>query len=1162
MGHRAAASQSTIAGQPSSGDSLWYKDAVIYEVPVRAFCDSDGDGIGDFKGLASKLDYLQDLGVTAIWLLPFYPSPLRDDGYDIADYTDIHPTYGTLRDFKTFLREARWRGLKVITELVLNHTSDQHPWFQRARRARRGSVHRDFYVWSDTPDRYKDARIIFKDFETSNWAWDPVANAYYWHRFYSHQPDLNWDNHEVKRAMFNVVDFWLDLGVDGLRLDAVPYLIEREGTSGENLPETHQILKDLRAHIDERYENRMLLAEANQWPEDASAYFGDGDECHTAFNFPVMPRLFMAKQMEDRFPIVDILQQTPSIPANCQWVLFLRNHDELTLEMVTDEERDYMYRVYAHDPQARINLGIRRRLAPLLGADRKTIELMNGLLFSLPGTPVLYYGDEIGMGDNIYLGDRNGVRTPMQWSGDRNAGFSRANPQSLFLPVVIDPEYHSQAVNVEGQQNNSNSLLWWTKRLVALRRRYKAFGRGTLEFLYPENRKVLAFTRTYGPPENREVILVVANLSRFMQYAELDLSAFQGLVPVELFGHSELPPIGEQPYLITLARHAFYWFALESQPSGDHRPARDAPIPVIEVNGSWEEVFNPRGRAALEEALPAYLMGRRWFGAKAQKIASTQFEDVIPIQKPGAAGRSPAVSGRFQAVSGRSQAVSGRSQATARRSPSTASRAEDPAGVVTLVRVEYVEGDAQTYVLALGAAPAQRSGDLQRSVFDTAVARLKTKDGDWMLYDALWDKEFDTSLLEAIGRRRQFGASANGGRLLATPTKAFKPASGGNAAALEPAAMQAEQSNTSVIYGDRLFFKLFRRPEEGVNPDLEIGRFLTERAGFPHVPAVAGALEYRRGRSEPMTLGILQELVPNSGDAWHYTLDTLGRFFEAAMVRRPDVGEPPLPQGIGIFEAAYLDPPQLAKATMADYLERAKLLGCRTAGLHLALASDTEDPAFCPEPITSFYQRSVYQTMRSLTVQNFRLLRSLRQDIPEAVQILDLEGEVVRKLQRVLQPKLSATRIRCHGDYHLGQVLYTGKDFIIIDFEGEPARPLSERRIKRSPLQDVAGMLRSLNYAAYGALYGRHSGLAADPSVLQPWADFWYLWAAGAFLGSYLNTAQGASFIPRASRDTKVLLDTFLLGKALYELGYEANNRPDWIKIPIQGVVNLLEEPD
>jgi maltose alpha-D-glucosyltransferase/alpha-amylase len=1120
-----------VVGQPPSGDSLWYKDAVIYEVPVRAFSDSNGDGIGDFKGLTSKLDYLQDLGVTAIWLLPFYPSPLRDDGYDIADYLDIHPSYGTLRDFKTFLREARWRGLKVITELVLNHTSDQHPWFQRARRARPGSINRDFYVWSDTPERYKDARIIFKDFESSNWTWDPLAKAYYWHRFYSHQPDLNWDNPEVKRAMFSVVDFWLDMGVDGLRLDAVPYLIEREGTSCENLPETHQILKELRAHIDSRYHERMLLAEANQWPEDASAYFGEGDECHMAFHFPLMPRLFMSIRMEDRFPVLDILGQTPAIPESCQWAVFLRNHDELTLEMVTDEERDYMYRVYAGDPQARINLGIRRRLAPLLGADRKTIELMNGLLFSMPGTPVLYYGDEIGMGDNIYLGDRNGVRTPMQWSGDRNAGFSRANPQSLFLPVVIDPEYHSQAVNVEGQTNNSNSLLWWTKRLVALRRRYQAFGRGSLEFLYPDNRKVLAFTRTYGD----EVILVVANLSRFVQYAEIELEDYRGLVPVELFGQTEMPRIGDLPYLLTLGPHAFYWFSLEAKSSRERPNGQDgqAPLPVISVNGTWEEIFSRRSRAALEEVLPQYLVGRRWFGAKAQKIASTEFEEVLGVPKPGTSGRSQAAS---------------------------KTNAEPPAGFLTLVRVEYVEGDSQVYVLALGATPAQRSGDLQHAVADTAVARLKTKDGDWMLFDALWNEEFDTALLEAISKRRQLPGQT--GRLLATPTKSFKAIAGGSPLALEPEPMQAEQSNTSVIFGDRMFFKLFRRPEEGVNPDLEIGRFLTERAAFPHVPQMAGALEYRRGKGEPMTLAIAQQLVPNSGDAWHYTLDSLSRFFEEAIVRHPEVEDPPMPEGVGLFEAAEMETPALARATMADYLDRARLLGRRTAELHLALASDNDDPAFAPEPITPFYQRSVYQTMRSVTVQNFRLLRTLSDEIPEAVQILDLEGDVVRRLQRVLEPKINATRIRIHGDYHLGQVLYTGKDFVIIDFEGEPARPLSERRIKRSPLQDVAGMLRSLNYAAYSALYGRLGGIAADrdPSVLQHWVRFWYLWAAGAFLGTYLDVAQGASFIPRSREHTKILLDTFLIGKAMYELGYEANNRPQWMRIPIQGILQLLEE--
>jgi maltose alpha-D-glucosyltransferase / alpha-amylase len=481
----------SLPRRAETGRSLWYKDAVVYELHVRTFYDSDGDGIGDFAGLTAKLDYLQDLGVTALWLLPFYPSPLRDDGYDIADYTDVHPACGSLRDFKVFLGEAHRRGLRVITELVLNHTSDQHPWFQRARRARPGTSARNFYVWSDTPDRYKDARVIFRDFESSNWRWDPVAGAYYWHRFYSHQPDLNYRNPAVVKAIAGVLDFWLRLGVDGVRLDAVPYLLEAEGTVSENLVQTHAVLKRLRRSVDERFEDRMLLAEANQWPEHAAAYFGDGDECHMAFHFPLMPRLFMGIRREERFPIVDVLAQTPPIPETCQWALFLRNHDELTLEMVTEEERLFMYRVYTEDPEARINLGIRRRLAPLLGRDRRKIELMNALLLSLPGTPVIYYGDEIGMGDNIFLGDRNGIRTPMQWSGDRNGGFSTADPQRLYLPLIVDYEHHYQTVHVEAQQRNRHSLLSWMKRLIALRKRYRAFGRGTLEFRHPANRSAI-----------------------------------------------------------------------------------------------------------------------------------------------------------------------------------------------------------------------------------------------------------------------------------------------------------------------------------------------------------------------------------------------------------------------------------------------------------------------------------------------------------------------------------------------------------------------------------------------------------------------------------------------------------------------------------------------
>lgn len=610
-------------------DALWYKDAIIYEVHVRAFFDSDGNGIGDFRGLTEKLDYLQDLGITAIWLLPFYPSPLKDDGYDIADYTDVHPIYGTLQDVRVFVREAHRRGLRVITELVCNHTSDQHPWFQRAREARPGSAVRNFYVWSDTTEKYKDARIIFKDFEHSNWSWDHVAEAYYWHRFYAHQPDLNFDNPQVRKAIFRVMDFWLRMGIDGLRLDAIPYLYEREGTNCENLPETHVFLKELRRYVDERYENRMFLAEANQWPEDAVAYFGNGDECHMSFHFPLMPRLFMSVYMEDRFPIIDILRQTPEIDASCQWAVFLRNHDELTLEMVTDEERDYMYRVYARDRQARINLGIRRRLAPLLGNHRRKIELMNGLLFSLPGTPVIYYGDEIGMGDNIYLGDRNGVRTPMQWSADRNAGFSRANPQQLYLPINIDPEYHYETVNVEAQRNNPHSLLWWMKRLIALRRRYKAFGRGTIDFLHPENRKVLSFIRRYED----EIILVVANLSRFVQCVELDLAEFLGLMPVEMFGRVDFPPIGELPYFITLGPHSFYWFSLEPQrvpgistggTSGDYI------IPTLTVQGSWDRIVHSNGHQMLIKLLPQYLQARRWFRSKL--AGSRWYRSLIPFR--------------------------------------------------------------------------------------------------------------------------------------------------------------------------------------------------------------------------------------------------------------------------------------------------------------------------------------------------------------------------------------------------------------------------------------------------------------------------------------------------------------------------------------------------
>ncbi len=1104
-------------------DPLWYRDAVIYQLHVRAFADSDEDGVGNFRGLARKVDYLRDLGVTAIWLMPFYPSPLRDDGYDISDYMNVHPDYGTLQDFKAFLREAHGRGLRVIIELVLNHTSDLHPWFQRARREAPGSRYRDFYVWSDTSERYEEARIIFKDFESSNWAWDPLAKAYYWHRFYSHQPDLNFDNPLVRKALFQVVDFWFELGVDGMRLDAVPYLFEREGTDCENLPETHVFLKELRRHVDQKFKNKMILGEANQWPEDASAYFGDGDECHMAFHFPVMPRLFMATRMESRYPIVEILEQTPDIHETCQWAIFLRNHDELTLEMVTDEERDYMYRVYAHDPKARINLGIRRRLAPLLGNDRKKIELLNGLLLSLPGTPVLYYGDEIGMGDNIYLGDRNGVRTPMQWSADRNAGFSRANPQSLYLPVIIDPEYHYEAVNVEGQENNLSSLLWWMRRLIATRKQHAAFGRGSFEILNPENHKVLAFIRRYDD----EHILVVANLSRFSQCVLLDLSAYKGMFPVELFGRTTFPEITEAPYTISIAPHTFFWFELE-RPAIDQSdiPSRNRTLPLIEIEGRWESVLEEDQRKLLERHLPGYLTSCRWFGAKARRVRGARIIEVIPIS-------------RFSCV--------------------------------TFVLVHFVDGESETYLVPLGHAAGERAREIVEKTPVAAVAKIRSADGEGTLYDALYDVEFCRLLLDAMKRRRQFRGES--GLLRSLPTRVLRGLIDSAEGDLEPRIVGAEQSNTSVIYADRAILKVYRRVERGTNPDLEIGKFITERTSFSNVPPVGGFLEYRSGRAEPITLGFLQGYVANEGDAWQYTLEEIGRYFERALALRATKKGPDLPQKslLGLAEEG---PTALGVDLLGSYSESAKLLGVRTAELHIALASDASDPGFSPEPFTPFYQRSVYQSLRGQATQAFRLLRRSVGSLPEGIrqrgqQTLEREKEVMARFELVSERKIVSSRIRCHGDYHLGQVLFTGKDFVIIDFEGEPARSLSERRLKRSPLRDVAGMLRSFHYAACAGLFSKTEGTGgprdligpAELPSLMPWARFWYLLAGAIFLRAYLDVARGTALLPDSREELVILLDAFLLEKATYELAYELNNRPDWVYVPLQGINHLLDLP-
>lgn len=1098
---------------------LWYKDAVIYELHIKAFYDSSGDGTGDLRGLTKKLDYLESLGITAVWLLPFYPSPLRDDGYDIADYLSVHQKYGVMKDFREFLRQAHRRGIRVITELVLNHTSDQHIWFQKSRRAKQGSVWRNFYVWSDTPEKYSDTRIIFKDFETSNWSWDPVAKAYYWHRFYAHQPDLNFDNPHVQKAMFRVIDYWFSMGVDGLRLDAVPYLYEREGTNCENLPETYAFLKKLRAYVDSKYKNRMLLAEANQWPEDAVSYFGDADACHMAFHFPLMPRIFMSLWMEDRFPIIDIFEQTPSIPDTCQWALFLRNHDELTLEMVTDEERDYMYKVYARDPSARINLGIRRRLAPLLGNHVRKIELMNFLLFSLPGTPVIYYGDEIGMGDNYYLGDRDGVRTPMQWSADRNAGFSRANPQKLYLPVIIDPEYHYESVNVENQEGNQSSLLWWMKRIISMRKRFKAFGRGTIDFLLSDNPKVLAFVRKYDD----EIILVVVNISRYSQVVELDLSRFSGYTPEEVFSRNKFPVIKDSPYVLTMGFYDYFWFCLKKEEEVLRFSDLFTPVPELQVSGSWEEIFRGKTREKFEdEILPQYITGCRWFGGKARKIRQIRIMEKIPIGKDSSLTQ------------------------------------------LLFVKVLYTEGLADVYLIPISFVSGIEAEKIIEEKPYIIVARIKTGKTDGIIFDGIYNDVFRKEMLVQIAGRHVVRGMR--GQLASYPGRLFRILKGKEPLEEKSVVLKAEQSNTAILYGNKLFFKLFRRLDEGMNPDLEVGRFLTEQALFPHVSPFAGAIEYRVAGTEPVVIGILQAYVHNQGDAWTYALDAAGRYLERVLSKRPKIREiPKVPSsltGVGDIQSV---PVLFRELIGCDFLEMISLLGKRTAELHLSLTSDRESPDFVPEAFSLLYQRSLYQSLQSLTKRIFHLLKKNMASLPdevrkESARILRFEKEIVQRYQALLRKKMSATKMRVHGDYHLGQVLFTGNDFVIIDFEGEPARSLSERRLKRSPFVDVAGMIRSFHYAAYTALFKHILSKSEDMTALEPWIDCWYLCVGGVFLRSYLDASKGNSHIPDNPADIEILLNIFLFEKAVYEVGYELNNRPDWIMIPLKGISRLLEE--
>jgi maltose alpha-D-glucosyltransferase/alpha-amylase len=1091
----------------------WYKDAIIYELHIKAFKDGNDDGIGDFKGLLEKLDYLQDLGVTAIWLLPFYPSPQKDDGYDIADYYSINPAYGTLGEFKDFLKEAHSRNLKVITELVINHTSDQHPWFQRARTSPQGSDERNFYVWSDDPNQYKDVRIIFQDFELSNWTWDPVANQYYWHRFFNHQPDLNYDNPLVQQEVFAIIDYWCNLGVDGFRLDAVPYLFEREGTNGENLPETHAYLKKLRKYVDDNFPGTLLLAEANMWPEDSASYFGNGDECQMNYHFPVMPRMFMALQMEDRYPITDIFDQTPEIPPSCQWAIFLRNHDELTLEMVTDEERDYMYKVYVKDPKARINLGIRHRLAPLMGNNRKKIELLNYLLFSLPGTPVIYYGDEIGMGDNFYLGDRNGVRTPMQWNADRNAGFSLCNPQKLYLPVILDPEYHYESVNVEVQNWNTSSLFWWTKRIIYKRKQYKAFGRGDLKFITSENSKILAFTRTF----EEQTMLVIVNLSRYTQPAELDLSAYAGYKPIEVFSKNKFPSIKEgNPYFFTLSAYNCEWFILEKIKTPSNGPESLKRIRLT----AWDDLVQQTTLEMLEEKiLPDYLIKLRWFGGKGRIIESIRIKThiVVPL--------------------------------------------DELSVYFLLIEVSYENGLPEMYQLPVAFGKAAFASKTQEQCPQAVLAKVNLNGEEGILYDAIYGVELQEALIRNMANNTTLVLPKSQLRFYATDSLSSHINNTGN---IKPKVLSGEQSNTSITFGSRFFLKLFRKVERSINPDLEITQFLTKHTTFKNIPAFVGAIELTY-ENDSMVLGMMQEMVENNGDAWTFLLDKLDHFNEKIatqpmlnITESDHIGS--LVDPIG-FEQL---PEALKEVIDAQVAEQVRLIGIRTGEMHLALASKKSIPAFSPEEYSLHYQRSLYAGLQSLvrsTFENQRRNLSTLSDFVrnEANEVLGKKNEILSVLKRIYRKKIDVVKIRIHGDYHLGQVLFTGKDFVITDFEGEPVRTYSERRLKRSPLRDVAGMIRSFHYAAYGSLFLGDQMRKEDIEKLIPVIEMWYHYMSGFFMKAYLETVNGSAFIPRQKEELEILLSTFLLEKAIYEINYELNNRPDWLIIPLNGIKSILK---
>ena len=1100
---------------PVLDDELhWYKDAIIYELHIKAFCDGDADGIGDFQGLLQKLDYLQDLGVTAIWLLPFYPSPLKDDGYDIADYYNINPSYGDIPKFKHFLKEAHRRNLKVITELVLNHTSDQHAWFQRARLAPKGSKERNYYVWTDNPDQYKDVRIIFQDFEASNWTWDPVAEQYFWHRFFFHQPDLNYDNPLVQEEVLKIIDYWCKMGVDGFRLDAVPYLYEREGTNGENLPETHVFLKKIRSHIDANYPGTVLLAEANMWPEDSASYFGNGDECHMNYHFPVMPRMFMALQMEDHYPITDIFEQTPEIPPTCQWAIFLRNHDELTLEMVTDEERDYMYKVYARDPKARINLGIRHRLAPLLDNSRPKIELLNSLLFALPGTPVIYYGDEIGMGDNFYLGDRDGVRTPMQWSPDRNGGFSAANPQRLYLPLILDPEYHYESVNVETQRSNTSSLFWYMKRIISVRKKFKTFGRGNLKFQSVENPKVLAFTRTY----EEETLLVVVNLSKFSQAAEVDLLTYKGYVPVDVFSKNRFPVIRDDgQYFFTLAPYSYQWFILEkAHPEMDE----NKPLPLLLIR-QWDGLMEGAARKQLENSiLPRYLQKAKWFISKERNVYQVTITDFIKVPL-AAAAKSIGVE-------------------------------VERAVYWLLLEIAGDDGIPGLYQLPLWLINEGAARRLAELYPEAVIASIKSEEGDGILVDAFFTTEWQNALFQKMAAHRS-GHTAGMPIEFDGSERLKKWMADGKE--VPPRIHTSDLYNTSITYDAAFFLKMYRKVERNMHPDQEITRFLSKQGNFPYLPAFIGSVEWKDKRG-CMVLGLMQEMIENHGDGYGYFSERIANYIERILAgaKNGPVGQEQL--GTLAEPLAFEQLPEGLQTLLgAHAAEQARLIGIRTAEMHQALASGTGFKDFKPEAFSLHYQRSLFSSMQSLVRETYQNLernkKSLPADMQERIErIMAYRPELLSTLKKIYVKKVDAQKIRIHGNYNLGQILLTGKDLAINDFSGDPSLSYSERRLRRSPFVDVASMVVSFYEVAFDGFWHDAQLHEEDVKRWLPMAAFWAYYNSGFFIGAYKEKMRGSPIIPALQEDFETMLQYYLAQKAITIFNNYLKTDPRRVVIP------------